>query len=188
MNTLMTTQFAATEPVTRGARARDAAFAAAYEEHHRRALRFAGLLYGNSAKAEDAVADAFARIWRRYRAGANIDAMWPYLRTSLVNGFNKGLRRKYLEQREEARLANESIAVQLPQEGALDDRAVLMAALDQLSPRQRAAIVLRFFDDCSEADTAAALGCSVGTVKASVSRGLARMRDILEPASQEGIQ
>lgn len=56
----------------------------------------------------------------------------------------------------------------------------LLAALAQLPPRQRAAVVLRYFDDLSEADTAAALGCRVGTVKSQTARGLARLRELLD--------
>jgi len=57
-------------------------------------------------------------------------------------------------------------------------RDALVRALDQLPPRQRAVLVLRYFEQCSEAETAAVLDCSVGTVKSSASRGLARLREV----------
>lgn len=69
-----------------------------------------------------------------------------------------------------------------PVDGGLlrvDDQAVLAAALCELPPRQRAVVVLRYFDDLSEADTAAVLGCAVGTVKSSTSRALTRLRELL---------
>jgi RNA polymerase sigma factor (sigma-70 family) len=63
-----------------------------------------------------------------------------------------------------------------------DDRAELLAALAQLPVRQRAVLVLRYFNDLTEAQVAEALRCSVGTVKSNASRGLARLRDALQPA------
>ena len=66
---------------------------------------------------------------------------------------------------------------------AVASRADLMAALQILPARQRAAVVLRYFNDLSEAETAKALGCSVGTVKSQTARGLARMRERLEPTA-----
>jgi RNA polymerase sigma factor (sigma-70 family) len=57
----------------------------------------------------------------------------------------------------------------------------LLEALGQLPTKMRAVLVLRYWEDLSEADTAAALGCSLGSVKAQASRGLARLRDILRP-------
>jgi RNA polymerase sigma factor (sigma-70 family) len=59
---------------------------------------------------------------------------------------------------------------------ALDERAALLAALARLGPRQRAVVVLRFWMDMSEAETAKALNCSVGTVKSQASRALATLR------------
>jgi len=56
------------------------------------------------------------------------------------------------------------------------DRDYLLRALAALPPRQRAVLVLRYFDDLSEAETAHMLGCSVGTVKSQAARGLARLR------------
>jgi RNA polymerase sigma factor (sigma-70 family) len=70
---------------------------------------------------------------------------------------------------------------------AADDRHDLWVALGRLSRRQRAVVVLRYFDDLSEAATAEALGCSVGTVKSQTSKALARLRvdPTLTPASEE---
>jgi RNA polymerase sigma factor (sigma-70 family) len=65
------------------------------------------------------------------------------------------------------------------------DRLVLRAALMQLSPRQRAVVVLRYYTDLSEQETAAALNCSVGTVKTLASRGLARLRTLLAASADE---
>jgi RNA polymerase sigma factor (sigma-70 family) len=59
-------------------------------------------------------------------------------------------------------------------------RDAVRRALAELPPRTRAALVLRYFEDLTEAQAAAALGCSVGSVKSQVSRGLARLRDRLD--------
>lgn len=59
---------------------------------------------------------------------------------------------------------------------AVDERIALIRALGALPPRQRAALVLRYFDDLSEAEVASTLGCSVGTVKSTTSRALEKMR------------
>ena len=56
-----------------------------------------------------------------------------------------------------------------------------MRALAELPPRQRTVLVLRYFNDLPEAEIAAILGCSIGTVKGQVSRGLARLRELTEP-------
>ena len=64
-------------------------------------------------------------------------------------------------------------------EAAVDQRDELLAALRRLPSRQRAAVVLRFWEDLSVAETAAAMGCTQGTVKSSASRGLEKLRDLL---------
>ena len=63
----------------------------------------------------------------------------------------------------------------------LETRAELLDALARLTPRQRAVLVLRYFNDLTEAQTAEVLGCSPGTVKSNASRGLARLREVLAP-------
>ena len=70
-------------------------------------------------------------------------------------------------------------------EDALDRRDPLLRALAELSPGQRATVVLRYFDDQSEVETAAALGCRVGTVKSQTSRALTRLRELLADGAGE---
>jgi len=70
------------------------------------------------------------------------------------------------------------------QSDAVAERDFLMRALAALPPRQRTVLVLRYFNDLSEAEIADALGCSAGTVKSQASRGLARLRDIAEPGTE----
>ena len=71
---------------------------------------------------------------------------------------------------------------------ALHLRQALVQALATLPPRQRAVLVLRYFDDLTEAETAAALGISVGTVKSTASRGLARLRELTADWATEDVQ
>ena len=155
-----------------------AEFGALYDAHHRKAYRLALLLTGSPAAAEDAVAEAFARTWPKWRAGQVRDP-GAYLRRAVVNQVHGGFRKRFYERREEQRRRADDRGVR-----ALDDQAAdadrLARALAALPPRQRAAVVLRYYEDLSEADTAAALGTSVGTVKAQVSRGLVKLRGLLE--------
>jgi RNA polymerase sigma factor (sigma-70 family) len=78
----------------------------------------------------------------------------------------------------------------LPERGRADgsaahaERDELMAALAKLPVRMRAVLVLRYWEDMSEADTAELMGCSVGSVKSQASRGLARLREVLRPESR----
>ena len=70
------------------------------------------------------------------------------------------------------------------QSDAVAERDFLLRALAALPPRQRTVLVLRYFNDLPEAEIADELGCSVGTVKGQVSRGLARLRDVAEPGTE----
>lgn len=141
------------------------------------AVRFAYLLCGDATAAEEIAAEALAKIcavWRR----RDISDPVAYLRRSLVNEVRSRVRRRVLERRQLSRRADQV------QEPLLADRAVdhqaLVAALLSLPLHQRAPIVLRFFEDLSEHETAEVLGKDIGTIKSSVSRGLARLRQTLD--------
>jgi RNA polymerase sigma-70 factor (sigma-E family) len=148
-----------------------------YDRHATPALRLAVLLVGDRDRAEDIVAEAFTRVLPRWRLGEVVD-FGPYLRAAVVNEFRGRLRR-------EARVPDQPAPAIEPDDlaGLVADRAALLEALRGLPGRQRAAIVLRYFEDLAERDTAELLGCSVGTVKSSVSRGLLRLRELLEERS-----
>jgi RNA polymerase sigma-70 factor (sigma-E family) len=154
-----------------------ASFDELWERHATRAMQLAGLLTGNVTQAEDAVAEAFARVFPRWQRG-KVEAFWPYLRTALVNQVRGTARRS----RTAAlwRLGQAPTVDAPSAEQDIAERAELAVALRQLAPLQRRALVLRFFEDLSEADTAQLLGCSVGTVKSSTSRGLAQLRALLQ--------
>ena len=158
-----------------------ASFDDVYLVEQHRAYKLAYLLCGDPLTAEDAVAEAFASVWPRWQRGDVAD-VGTYLRRAVVNQVISGFRRRELERRERARHR----VKQRPRgtEEAAADRQLLLGALSRLPPRQRAAIVLRYFEDLTEADIALAMGTSVGTTKAHLSRGLATLRQILDNSGE----
>jgi RNA polymerase sigma-70 factor (sigma-E family) len=146
---------------------------ALYRAHAAEALRLGYLLTGDRDLAEDLVQDAFIRVLGRFHDLRNRDAFWWYLRRTIVNLSTSYFRRRGVER---AWLARQRPDEAAPPPHDLAERDRLRTALMMLRPEQRAAIVLRFYEDLSEADTAEALGMPLGTVKSIVSRGLERLR------------
>ena len=161
----------------RSARDEETSFAAVFNEHHRHAVRLAWLLVGDPHQAEDVVAEAMAKVWKQWRSG-RVDDVGPYLRRAVANQANSKLRRRYLERREAGRRSGDDRGVRLVDDQAAEHDAVWQA-IQQLPDRQRQVVVLRYYEDLSEAATADALGISTGTVKSSLSRGLARLEQLL---------
>jgi RNA polymerase sigma-70 factor (sigma-E family) len=147
-----------------------------YRAHAADALRLAYLLTGDRGLAEDLAQDAFVRVAGRFHDLRNRDAFWWYLRRTIVNLSRSHFRRRRVERAWLERQHVEEAHID-PDVG---ERERLRTALGSLRPEQRAAIVLRYFEDLSEADTAQALGVAVGTVKSMVSRGMDRLRKELE--------
>jgi RNA polymerase sigma-70 factor (sigma-E family) len=153
------------------------AFAELFETERPAALRLAYAMTGDASVAEDVVAEAFARTYERWVKG-KIDNPSAYVRRSVVNEARSAWRRLAVRRKHATRERHvePSTAFRADQ---IADADVLQRALSTLGPRQRAVVVLRVVDDLSEQDVADALGCSVGTVKSSLSRGLDRLRDAL---------
>ena len=149
-------------------------FADVYAAHHADALRLAYLLCGDRHRAEDAVADAFVKVYRAWSRGG-VERPRAYIRTAVVNTVNSRFRRLALERREAAKRSGDDRGQRLA-EDALADADETFQALQQLPERQRTAIVLRFWADLPEKEIAAAMGISVGTVKSTISRGLQKLR------------
>ena len=147
---------------------------ALYRAHVGEAQRLAYLLTGDRSLAEDLVQDAFVKVLGRFRDIRNRDAFWWYLRRTIVNLSTSYFRRRRVE-RAWLERQNPPEAAPLPHD--LGERERLRDALMSLRPEQRAAVVLRFYEDLSLADTAEALGMPIGTVKSTVSRGLERLRE-----------
>jgi RNA polymerase sigma-70 factor (sigma-E family) len=148
-----------------------------YERHAPEAMRFAYLLTGDGALAEDLVHDAFLRMFGRFRDLRNPDAFHWYLRKTVVNLARSHFRHVKVEREYVAREAGRPVP--RPNDGDLGERDAMRAALAVLSARQRAAIVLRYYEDLTEAQTAEVLGCRIGTVKSLVARGRERLREEL---------
>ena len=140
-------------------------------------LRTAYLLTGDRGDAEDLVQSVLVRVHRNWHRIERRDAPAVYARRILVN-LNASFWRRRLRLHEQPtdRLP-ERVGADATEAHALRDE--LRRACLRLPPRQRAVLVLRYFEDLSEADTAATLGISVGAVKSQTSRGLDRLRAIL---------
>lgn len=144
-------------------------------------LRTAILVCGASASdAEDMVQSALEKVYRHWPRIRH-DNPEAYARRVVVNGaISRARRRRVLQEITFAQPPETS--VESPDLGLRD---VLIAELRRLPARMRAVLVLRYWEDMSEAETAALLGCSVGTVKSQAARGLARVRARME--SLEGV-
>ena len=138
-------------------------------------LRTAYLLTHDHALAEDLLQTALAKawfVWSRIEGRPE-----PYVRKVLVNTYATWWRRRW-----HGELATE----ELPERGTADGTAAsdtghdLWLAMERLPRRQRAVVVLRYFEDLTEAETARLLGCSVGTVKSQTSKAFAKLR--IDPA------
>ena len=138
-----------------------------------RLLRSAYLLTGNHATAQDLVQSALTTTWTHWSRLREPAAAEAYARRCMARTSASWWRRKW---------RGEVSTGELPESGvAADDVATSVAVLSALSlldHRARSVLVLRFFDDLSEADTAAALGISVGTVKSRTSRALVKLREL----------
>jgi RNA polymerase sigma-70 factor (sigma-E family) len=131
---------------------------------------------GNRAEAEDLLQGAYERAYRRWGHIARRDDPERYVRQILVNASVDRWRR--LRRHPEIPLAvSGADPGTADTASAVADRDLLLRGLAALPPRQRAVLVLRYFEDLTEAQTAMMLGCSVGTVKSQTARGLARLRD-----------
>ena len=161
-----------------------AGFATLYATHNRELVRFAYLLTGDVGLAEDLVADVFAAVLRRWGA-TSIDDPRAYLRRAVVNRFNSKLRRRYLAARHQ-RTADGSERGVVHADERLAERDAMFQALDRLPDGQRTVVVLRFYEDLSVAETAAALGITEGTVKSQTARALARLESVLTSTDTKG--
>lgn len=150
--------------------------------------RTAYLLSGDWHKAEDLVQTAFVRTYAAWPRVRDPGALEAYLRRTLLRAHLDETRRRWrgeLATEHLPEVADRSAGDRA--EGATEDRIVLLAGLATIPPRQRACLVLRYFDDCSVEDTARALDCSEGTVKSNTARGLVALRKALDSTSLESV-
>ena len=155
------------------------AVTAIYTTHYRSLVRLAVLLVRDIATAEEVVQDSFIAMhdaWRRLR---DSDKALSYLRQSVVNRSRSVLRHRVVVDRNAPKPAPDMPSAE---QGALSllERSAVIAALRKLPPRQREALVLKFYADLSEAQIAATMGISQGAVKSHTARGMASLRTVLE--------
>lgn len=145
-------------------------------------LRTAYLIVWDLGEAEDLVQETMFEVARRWPRIRRMERPLAYARRILVNRALSGSARRTRRRQElTAAMPSEAAVVVdgVAEIGAADE---LMSALAALPPRQRAVLVLRYFLDLPEAEVAAALKCSLGTVKSTTSRGLARLEQAMRPA------
>jgi RNA polymerase sigma-70 factor (sigma-E family) len=155
------------------------AVTAMYSTHYRSLVRLAALLVRDNATAEEVVQDSFVAMhtaWRRIRDN---DKALSYLRQSVVNRSRSVLRHRVVVDRNAPKPAPDMPSAE---QGALTllERTAVVAALRSLPPRQREALVLRYYGDLSEAQIASAMGISRGAVKSHTARAIASLRAVLE--------
>jgi RNA polymerase sigma-70 factor (sigma-E family) len=158
-----------------------AAVSALYQTHAVGLIRLAVVMLGDRAAAEDVVQDAFCGLFRRWGNLADARSALAYVRASVLNRCRSELRRRIRAERRAARQT-------APHDAASAEFMVLITekhrevllALRRLPPRQREALVLRFYLDLPEHEIAAAMGITQGTVKSTTSRGLSALAQLLE--------
>jgi RNA polymerase sigma-70 factor (sigma-E family) len=150
-------------------------FAQFVEARERALQRTAYLLTGDWALAEDLVQTALARAWPRWERITRRDDPEIYVRKVLVNTWTTWSRRRWRGEKPAAVMPETAAAGDMAEEVTV--RIGLRGALGSLTPRQRAVLVLRVYDDLPEAQVAQLLNCAVGTVKATMSQALAKLRE-----------
>ena len=153
----------------------------AFRLHRADLVRLAAFIVGDRGTGEDVVQDVFVRVHQR---GHPLDGdLLPYLRAAVVNSCRNAVRRRLLIRRHAERqlpcpplTAEEAVMLS-------EDRRQVLTALTALPPRRREVLVLRFYLELSEAETAAVLGISPGTVKSTTARGLAALARVLKETS-----
>ncbi|MFC1411430.1 SigE family RNA polymerase sigma factor [Streptacidiphilus sp. N1-12] len=153
----------------------DVAFTEFVAETHSQLTRSARLLTGDWHSAEDLVQATLMKVYRQWRRVVAADSALAYTQRIMLNLFLTSMRRRW---------HGESAQEELPEPagaapdftGAVGSRDVLSRALRQLPRRQRAVVVLRYYEDLSVEQTAHLLDCSAATVRSQASRALAKLR------------
>lgn len=157
-----------------------------YQVHGLNLVRLAVVMLGDQPTAEEVVQDAFLGLYRRWRALDDQDRALAYVRASVVNGCRMAYRQRMRRERvavgaaggfwqQERDIAESAEAIALIGE----EHREVMVALLRLPARQREALVLRYYMDLPEAQIAAVMQVSPGTVKSATSRGLAALGRLL---------
>jgi RNA polymerase sigma-70 factor (sigma-E family) len=158
---------------------RDQAIERLFRDEYRSLLRLVALLVDDSATAEDVVQDAFVKLHRAWSRVRTIDDAPAYLRSIAMNTARSRLRRRLVSERHQPevrrddRSAEDDIVVR-------EDQRDIVSAVRALPRRQRECVALRYYLGLSEAEIAAALGISPGSVKSHTHRAMAALASTLE--------
>jgi RNA polymerase sigma-70 factor (sigma-E family) len=146
---------------------------ALYRAHAAGAVRFALMLTGDRALAEDLVQEAFVRVAAKLDSLRDPSAFKSYLTRAVANLAKSHFRHRQVEARHERTVDAKTLVIDAVD---LSDDDELLMALRRLPMQQRAVLVLRYYDDCTVDDIATTLDIPPGTVKSQLSRALARLR------------
>lgn len=138
-----------------------------YRREYVSVLRLAVAMVDSTAIAEDVVQNAFADVWLRWKRVQNPAA---YLRVCVLNHCRRELRRRQLLRRH----------LVIERQASMPEARLLLDAVRQLAPRRRAVVVLRYYEDMTEAQIADCLGIKEGTVRATIHQALAQLRGVIE--------
>lgn len=160
---------------------RDAEFAALFDRHYAPMCRLAYVILGDAGQAEEIVMEAMLKTfsgWNRIRDMERIDA---YVRRAVVNQCRSKIRRKVIENRVN-RVVHHRDETKAPdwEPERHETSRLVWEAVKTLPERQRACVVLRYFNDLPEAEIAQTLDCSVGTVKSQLSKARAKLEAALQ--------
>jgi RNA polymerase sigma-70 factor (sigma-E family) len=150
-----------------------------YTAHYRGLVRLAAYLTGDLDGAEEVVQDAYVKVHGAWGGLKDPNKGEAYLRTAVVNLSRSRIRRRQVAARYVVEPLSEAASAETTALAHVQREAVLHA-LHALPRRQREAVVLRYYSDLTESQTAAAMGCSTGSVKSYTSRAMASLRPLLE--------
>ncbi|KAA2254965.1 SigE family RNA polymerase sigma factor [Solihabitans fulvus] len=165
---------------------RDAAFTEYFAARSGAMRGTAYLLCGDWQRAEDLVQTTFAKLYLAWRRISRHEVLDAYTRQTLVRTFvSEGRRGWFRLERVAEQAGDDRIAEST---GLPEERLVLLAALAKVPPRQRAVLVLRYWEDLAVEETARLLGCSTGTVKSQAARGLQTLRGLLDTTAPDDFE
>lgn len=155
---------------------RDQRVAALFQAQYGPLCRLAYVILGDAAVAEEIVMEALLKTFTGWGRIKDLDAIDAYLRRAVVNLCRSRIRRKVIEARVNAvSKRREDLKAPEWEPERHETSRVVWEAVRDLPPRQRACVVLRYFEDLPEAEIAEALDCSVGTVKSQLSKARAKL-------------
>ena len=150
-------------------------FAELFRASWARLYRLAFAVSGDRAAAEDDLQNAFAKVYSNWGRVRRADHPEAYVRRIVLNEVLGGRRNGFLKRERPNAAVEPTGSVASPEAGVVE-RDAIWTAVRSLPPRQRAVVVLRYYEDLSEAEIAEALGCSRGTVKSQASAAIAALR------------